>query len=41
MTMDLANATCAVTGGGGLIGSFLVDDLVGRGARVIASETRP
>ena len=31
----LAGLTCAVTGGGGLIGSFLVDDLVARGARVI------
>ena len=36
MTTDLANAICAVTGGGGLIGSFLVDDLVARGARVVA-----
>lgn len=33
--IDLSGATCAVTGGGGLIGSFLVDDLVARGARVI------
>ena len=32
---DLRNAVCAVTGGGGLIGSFLVDNLVARGARVI------
>lgn len=33
--INLAGTTCAVTGGGGLIGSFLVDDLVRRGARVV------
>jgi len=35
VSIDLASSVCAVTGGGGLIGSFLVDDLVARGARVI------
>jgi nucleoside-diphosphate-sugar epimerase len=35
MTLDLQGHICAVTGGGGLIGSFLVDDLLARGAKVV------
>jgi nucleoside-diphosphate-sugar epimerase len=35
MSASLKGKTCAITGGGGLIGSFLVDDLVERGARVV------
>ena len=35
MSLSLAGKTCAITGGGGLIGSFLVDDLVARGASVV------
>ncbi len=34
-TIDLAGRTVAVTGGAGLIGSFLVEDLLGRGARIV------
>ena len=35
MTSRLAGATCAVTGGAGLIGSFLADQLVDAGAKVV------
>ena len=35
MTSGLAAVTCAITGGAGLIGSFLADQLVEAGARVI------
>jgi nucleoside-diphosphate-sugar epimerase len=35
MTQSLAASTVAVTGGAGLIGSFLVDELVAAGARVV------
>ncbi|MBT6205397.1 MAG: NAD-dependent epimerase/dehydratase family protein [Alphaproteobacteria bacterium] len=35
MTQPLSGRTCAVTGGGGLIGSFLVDDLLALEARVV------
>ena len=37
MSVSLKGKTCAITGGGGLIGSFLVDDLVdtGRTARAV------
>ncbi len=34
-TIDLTGRTVAVTGGAGLIGSFLVEDLLARGARVV------
>ena len=33
--LSLRSSTCAVTGGAGLIGSFLADELVASGARVI------
>ena len=37
--MDLSSATVLVTGGAGLVGSHIVDELVQQGARVVVYDS--